>query len=239
MIIQGEQGDKFYLIESGTVEVWVRDDEGNETKVAELERGDYFGERALLSDIPRTATCRAKTSVRVLSLGKEDFDDLVARRFELAENLDEAMVRAELLSAMPLFTEINPSHVKIIASKLTAESHPPGAVIIRQGDIGDKFYLIESGTVSVRRPGEDTGEETVVARLGQGEYFGEIALLMNVPRTASVVAETDVKLLSLDSGSFEQMVKEHLQSSRGLEQVSSRRLIQLRRTESVGYRDVF
>ena len=76
-----------------------------------------------------------------------------------------------------------------------------------------------------------------MARLGQGEYLGEIALLMNIPRTASVVAEADVKLLSLDSGSFEQMVEEHLQSSRGLEQVSSRRLIQLRRTESVGYRD--
>ena len=237
IIIQGEPGDKFYLIESGTVEVWVRDDEDNETRVAELERGDYFGERALHSDIPRTATCRSKTSVRVLSLGKEDFDDLVARRFELTENLDEAMYRAELLSAMPLFAEVSPSHVKIIASKLEAGSHPGGTTIIRQGDIGDKFYLIESGTVSVRRHGEGTQEETVVGSLSQGEYFGEIALLMNVPRTASVVAETAVKLLSLDTVSFDEMVKEHLQSGHSLEQVSSRRLIQLRRTESVGYRE--
>ena len=76
----------------------------------------------------------------------------------------------------------------------------------------------------------------MVGRLGPGEYFGEIALLMDVPRTASVVAEADVELLSLDAASFDEMVSDYLQSSRNLEQVSSRRMIQLRRSESLGYR---
>ena len=237
IIEQGEPGTKFYLIESGTVEVWVRQDDGTETQVAELGRGDYFGERALLTDEPRAATCRCKTGVKVLSLEKEDFKELVAKSFQMGADLDEAMDRAELLATMPLFSELNSSQVKKVASKLMAESHPAGSLIIRQGDIGDRFHVVKSGTVEVRRRAEGTEEETRVGQLGRGEYFGEIALLMKVPRTASVIAQTDVELLSLDDVSFEEMVKDYLQSSTGLEQASSRRMIQLRRAEGVGYRE--
>ena len=236
IVTQGEPGTSFYLIESGTVDVWVRDGDGNETLEVELGRGDYFGERALLSDVPRTATCRCGTAVQVLALERDDFDVLVARRFKVAEALDEAIQRAELLMGMPLFSEVKAPQVKKLTAKLNAESFPVGTHIIQQDDSGDKFYLVKSGTVEIRRHAEGAEEEAVVGRLGPGEYFGEIALLMDVPRTASVVAETDVELLSLDAVSFDEMVRDYLQSSRSLEQVSSRRLIQLRRSESLGSR---
>ena len=162
----------------------------------------------------------------------------MARRFGVAEDLDEAMERADVLTGMPLFSEVRAPQVKVIASKLMAESHPAGSTIVRQGDLGDKFYVIKAGTVEVRRLPEGAEAETTVGRLGRGEYFGEIALLMNVPRTASVIADTDVELLSLDTNSFEEVVRNYLQGSRGLEQSSSRRLIQMRRSESVGYREL-
>ena len=167
----------------------------------------------------------------------------MATHFKVAEGLDDAMERVDLLMAMPLFSEVGASQVKMVASRLVAESHPAGATIINQGDIADKFYVIRSGTLEVRRRAEGTphdggaGAETTVARLGQAEYVGEIALLMNVPRTASVTAETDVELLSLDTASFEEMVRDYLQSSHRLEQASSRRMIQLRRTDTIGYRE--
>ena len=154
----------------------------------------------------------------------------------MVEDLDEAIQRAELLMAMPLFSEVTSPQIKIVASKLMGESYPAGTTIIRQGEVGDKFYVVKSGTVEVRRRVEGTEEESTVGRLGQGEYFGEIALLMKSPRTASVIAETDVELLSLDTASFEEMMRDYLQSSRGLEQVSSRRMTQLRRAETLGYR---
>ena len=94
-----------------------------------------------------------------------------------------------------------------MASKLTAESYPADSVIIQQGDIGDRFYVVKSGTVEVRRRPEGAEEETRIGQPSRGEYFGEIALLMKVPRTASVIAETDIELLSLDDVSFEEMVK--------------------------------
>ena len=236
IVKQGEPGSKFYLIESGTVEVWVRGADGAEILVAQLERGDYFGERALLADIPRAATCRSKTRVQVLSLDKEDFDELVAKQFQVGADLGEAMERAELLGAMPLFAEVSPAQVKALAAKLTPESYPAGTPITRQGDEGDKFYLVKSGTVQVLRRFDGADEPVLVGRIGAGEYFGEIALLMNVPRTADVVAETPIELLSLDAASFDEMVGDYLQSRHGLEQASSRRIIQLRRAESLGYR---
>ena len=236
IIVQGEPGNKFYLVESGTVEVWVKQEDGAETMEATLGRGDYFGERALLNDAPRAATCRCKTRVRVLSLDREEFELLVSRRFQIKAELDEVMERAELLMAMPLFSEVGAPQMKILASALVSESHGAGKTVIRQGDQGDSFYVVKSGAVEVRRRAEGTDEESTVGHLGEGEYFGEIALLMNVPRTASVTAVSDVELLSLDRASFEEMVRDHLQSSRSLEQVSSRRLIQLRRAETLGHR---
>ena len=236
VVTQGEAGTTFYLIESGTVEVWVRAEDGSETMEVELGKGDYFGERALLADAPRAATCRCSTEVQVLALDRDDFDLLVARRFGVAEALNEAIQRAELLMGMPLFSEVRAPQVKLLAAKLNSESFSAGTGIIRQGDSGDKFYLVKSGTVEIRRHAEGAEEESVVGRLGPGEYFGEIALLMDVPRTASVTAQTDVELLSLDAASFDEMVSDYLQSSRSLEQVSTRRMIQLRRSESLGYR---
>ena len=214
----------------------MRHEDGTETMEVELGRGDYFGERALLSDAPRAATCRCKTRVKVLALDKEDFDTLVAGRFRVAEDLDEAMERAELLRGMPLFSEVSTPQVQTLASMLIPESHPIGATIIRQGDPGDRFYLVKSGTVEISRHVEGAEEESTVGRLGPGEYFGEIALLMNVPRTATVMAATAVELLSLERDPFEEMVKDYLQGSHGLEQVGSRRMIQLRRADSLGYR---
>ena len=235
IVRQRQPGSTFYVIESGTVEVWLRHQDGTETLEVELGRGDYFGERSLLSNAPRAATCRCRSRVRALSLDKGDFDRLVAVRFQVAANLDEAAERTGLLATMPLFVEVTPTQVKVLASRMVSESLPAGSPIIRQGDLGEKFYVVKAGAVRVSR-GVEGQDEVIVGRLGRGEYFGEIALLMKVPRTATVTAETDVELLSLDASSFEGMVRDYLQSSQGLQQASSRRMIQLRKTVSMAYR---
>ena len=227
IIRQGERGDRFYIIKRGHVEVTIRDERGVSEVVNQLARGDYFGELALLRDAPRSATCRATLPTEVLSLTRQDFDRLVKARFALREKVDRSIARADLLRRIPLFAELDSLQIQLIAAQLREEAYEPGSVIIRQGEIGETFYVIESGRVQVSVAQD--GEERVIAERGPGEYVGEIALLLKVPRTATVEALTPTRLLALHKDDFDQLVVKHLYVSRGLERETSRRMIDLRR----------
>ena len=82
----------------------------------------------------------------------------------------------------------------------------PGTVIFRQGDPGEKFYVIRTGRVRVLR--EDASMETEISVLQAGEYFGEMALFMNEPRSATVAALEETHLLVLSKGQFQSILKD-------------------------------
>jgi len=205
----------------------MRDERGVSEVVNQLDRGDYFGELALLQDAPRNATCRATLPTAVLSLSRQDFDHLVKARFTLREKVDRSIARADLLRRMPLLAELDALQIQLIAAQLREETYEPGAVIMRQGEVGETFYVIESGRVQVSVAQD--GQEKVVAERGPGEYIGEIALLLEVPRTATARALTPTRMLTLHKADFDRLVAEHLYVSRGLELETSRRMIDLRR----------
>jgi len=227
IIRQGERGDRFYIIKRGHVEVTQRDERGVSEVVNQLDRGDYFGELALLRDAPRNATCRATVPTEVLSLSRQDFDCLVKARFTLREKVDRSIARSDLLRRMPLFAELDALQIQLIAAQLREETYEPGSIIIHQGEIGETFYVIESGRVQVSVTRDD--EERVIAERGPGEYVGEIALLLRMPRTATVRALTATRMLTLHKDDFDRLVVKHLYGSRGLERETSRRMIDLRR----------
>ena len=94
-----------------------------------------------------------------------------------------------------------------LAVVVTAERHAPGTVLCQHGEPGDKFYAIEFGNVLVQTRVGD--KEVVVARLSDGDVFGERALVETLPRTANVIAETAVDLLALHRGDYRQLVQKH------------------------------
>lgn len=100
-----------------------------------------------------------------------------------------------LLGAHPIFAPLPAPTLEQLAGRLTAVSVAAGDEIIRRGDLGDNFYLVETGEVEAQL-------DDRVVLLAAGEGFGEIALLRDVPRTATVVARTDAKLLALDRDDF-------------------------------------
>ena len=102
----------------------------------------------------------------------------------------------ELLRGNAIFAPLPASTLEQLADRMTEVRAQAGAQIVRQGEPGDLFYVIEAGTVEVAVDGQPAHE------LGRGESFGEIALLRNVPRTATVTARTDVVLYALDRGTF-------------------------------------
>jgi putative peptide zinc metalloprotease protein len=230
IIRQGERGDRFYIIRQGHVEVSQRDERGVSRVVNQLERGDYFGELALLRDAPRNATCRATVPTEVLSLGRSDFDHLVRARFSLRDKVDRSISLSHMLRRMPLFAELDGQQIQHVVARLQEEVYDAGELIIREGEIGETFYVIESGRVQVFSVTD--GREQVIAERGPGEYVGEIALLLRIPRTAAVRTLLPTRVWTLHREEFDQLVAEHLYVSKGLERETSRRLIDLRQAAS-------
>ncbi|MBN1873522.1 MAG: cyclic nucleotide-binding domain-containing protein [Anaerolineae bacterium] len=232
IVRQGERGDRFYIIVWGLVEVEVRNEHGVSEVIDQLDRGDYFGELALLRDASRNATCRTVMPTDVLSLSRRDFDQLVKAHFDMRDKVDHSITWASLLRQMPLFAELSGRQIRSITAQLREQVYAAGAILIRQGEIGDAFYVIASGRLQVFVARD--GVEQVVAELGPGEYVGEIALLLQVPRTATVKALVPTRVLALHKDDFDRLIAEQLYVSRGLERQTSRRMIDLRRVASTG-----
>jgi putative ABC transport system ATP-binding protein len=114
--------------------------------------------------------------------------------------VEESMVICEFLAKVPVFAATSPAALTEISQRMSKERFPAGSIIIRQGDEGDKFYVIVDGAVALT---QRRGDETVsLPPLGVGSFFGEAALLTGQPRAATLTAETDVTLYSLVKAEF-------------------------------------
>jgi MFS family permease len=124
----------------------------------------------------------------------------------------------DLLERIPIFQPLPAPSLERLASQLDPVSAAAGTEVVRQGDPGDRFFVVESGKLRVTVDGTATGE------LGPGDSFGEIALLRDVPRTATVTAETDSELLALGREEFLDAVTGHPPSARAADAVVGARL---------------
>lgn len=117
-----------------------------------------------------------------------------------------AMTKKEkvaLLRKVPMFAEMSPRTLGLIADKVTEIEFPAGRYIVRQGQVGTGCYLIVSGRVRVERSGE------ALNRLGPGDFFGELSLLDQMPRIAHVITEEPTVCLGLASWDFTRLLERH------------------------------
>jgi MFS family permease len=117
----------------------------------------------------------------------------------------------ELLRSLDLFAPLQPQALEDVAWRLVPVSAKRGEVVIREGDPGDRFYVVEDGEVAVSQGGRP------LSTLGPGTYFGEIALLHDVPRVATVTAVTHASFLALERGEFLEALMSHPQSHDAIE----------------------
>jgi len=112
---------------------------------------------------------------------------------------------------------------------MTLEKVPDGTAVVRQGEVGDRLYIVKEGEAEVVARGED-GEETEVAMLSKNDYFGEIALLRDVPRTATVRARGPVELYALGRQHFQNLLGRSERLKRAMTGTSDARYVETQNT---------
>jgi putative ABC transport system ATP-binding protein len=117
----------------------------------------------------------------------------------------ESSLVCEFLMQCPIFARLTPRTLTEVADEMIPEKHPAATTIVRQGDPGDKFYVVKSGTVDVI-VGDGASRRTV-ATLGKGDFFGEAALLTGEPRNATVVAKEDLEVYTLGKEQFQSVIQ--------------------------------
>jgi len=121
---------------------------------------------------------------------------LLGRFRKIDDHAEPAPELLSLFSNISLFAPLPPTTLEKISARCSVVEVPPGNVIINEGDHGDRFYAILEGQVEVHRG------EAVQCRFGPGDHFGEIALLRDINRTATVVSVSDVRLATLGMTEF-------------------------------------
>ncbi|GAB5591536.1 hypothetical protein Unana1_06436 [Umbelopsis nana] len=200
IIEQGGVGDYFYVVESGTFDCFISKDGEPPIKVISYEAGGSFGELALMYNAPRAATISATSNAVLWALDRVTFRRILMENTSRKRRMYEAF-----LEEVPLLRSLKPYERHKIADALESVYYEDQDIIVREGDVGDSFYIIESGEARVFRTGAD-GQQQEVNYLIRGGYFGELALLNDAPRIATVRANGRLKCATLGKKAFTRLL---------------------------------
>ncbi len=191
VIKQGDEGDFFYVVEKGTVDYLV-----NGKVVNTSSDGSSFGELALMYNSPRAATVVTKTECILWALDRMTF-----RRILLEGTAKRRSLYENFLKEVPVLQSLSSYERSKLADALTTQTYNAGENIVTEGEPGENFYFIENGSAEVVKEGQG-----VVANLEKGDYFGELTLLYDSPRQATVRATTPLKAVSLNKNGFQRLL---------------------------------
>merc|ERR1712093_78812 len=205
VITQGDEGDYFYVIEQGSFDIYINSSgalqpgpDGMGNKVTTIGPGGSFGELALMYNAPRAATVVSSSKGGLLWA----LDRLTFRRILMDNAFQKRKMYEGFLEEVPLLASLKPYERSKIADALETVKYGAGDKIITEGEPGDAFYLLESGEAAAFKQGIDNP----VKEYHRGDFFGELALLNDKPRAATVVAKTPVKVAKLGRDGFKRLL---------------------------------
>jgi CRP-like cAMP-binding protein len=221
---RGSRGNAFYVICEGSVRVFR--DEGKDLAV--LGSGAFFGEMALLSGAPRMATVESTSDETLLLEVPAPVLAGLSRRYPQVARALKKFCRDRLLtnvmSTSALFQPFGRKDRRILVERFRARDVKRNDVIVREGEPAEGLYVVLSGEVEASKGGQ------VLSRLREGEFFGEISLLLKTPATATVMATRRTSLLRLPREDFDSLILTHPQVLELVSRLSEQRL---RRTEAL------
>ncbi|KAI9861594.1 MAG: hypothetical protein M1813_005204 [Trichoglossum hirsutum] len=205
IITQGDVGDYFYVVEKGSFDIHVNPSgsfqpgpNGMGNKVTTIGPGGSFGELALMYNAPRAATVISTEPGSCLWA----LDRVTFRRILMENTFQRRKMYESFLGEVPLLSSLDLYERSKIADALETKSFAPSTTIINEGDPGEAFFIMESGEADCFK----RGKTAPIASYKKGDYFGELALLNDAPRAASVIARTDVKVATLGKDGFQRLL---------------------------------
>ncbi len=220
IIQQGEVGKDLFILLSGSLLVErVVNEEKRET-MSTLKPTSVFGEMAIVEENQRSADVHARESSTVLKIPIQALK-AAARESQYIRELEafrNAIVINQFFTSAPLFRELGEETAHELMTRSTLRYQAPGDIIVRQGDIGRSFYMIVRGEVRIVIDGHE------IKRLRQGAFFGEISLIADIPRTASVYATAPTMVLELAASNFWEILCQNIELALFVEAVAEARI---------------
>ncbi|MDH5637630.1 MAG: cyclic nucleotide-binding domain-containing protein [Nitrospinota bacterium] len=250
IIREGEYEMVCFVILSGAFNVFVTDTETQERRrVRVLGPGELLGEMSVLSGTPRHAEVTCGEDAYLLRLEKDEFLSFLDAAPVAKERLDSEYRRRALTSALKsldVFSVIEGPTIESLAAKVELIVRQKGEVIFSPGEMADAIYLIRDGFIQLSRESMDTEseffdsrfdkvsfnpqagprmKEYVLAYLGQGAYFGEVALFDNRPRVATSTALTRTELVKINKVDFDKLLLSYPEVRAELQEVAASRYL--------------
>lgn len=204
----GEQMNAFYIIVSGQARRIKELPDGNEMNLSLLQKGEHFGESALLNNETTDITIRASTELQVLKLSKEGFILMLETRPDLSIYMNQYMASDAMrifLKGSTIFSNIEYQVLRSLLDKITVCEYTAGASVVTEGEPGDAFYILRSGQAEVVKECQGV----VLNKLQAGDFFGELALLKGEPRKATVRTTEKSTLFRLSKEDFDHLISEY------------------------------
>lgn len=185
---------------------------GSEHETDPDDEDDY------VDDLPEKMQNKIKDKKPRCSVSSEAFGDynkkgdFTAPSYEKSEEVYNK-IKTRLGQAF-MFQALSPDELEIVIGAMQGVKRQPGDVVIKEGDDGDNLYVVESGTLKCTKVFSGNTEPTFLKNYQPGEAFGELALLYNAPRAATITADSECELWSLDRQTFTYIVKDSAQKKR-------------------------
>ena len=194
---EGDSGDSIFIVVSGELDIKGNAKDGSIISIDSLKEGDFFGEFGFFAKPVRKTTVATLTPVELLELKKSDMDEIIKKHPRVSKVMFEfykERVADRYMALSKAFRPMSPHDRKEVLKRVTLKQFGENQNIITEGEKGDTMYLIKTGEVYIWKS-DGKGGETHITDLKDGDFFGEIALATNKPRTASVTAHTDVEVI--------------------------------------------
>ncbi len=225
IIQEGQPGDSFFILAEGQVEVTRRMGERS-ASLARLPAGSVFGEMALISRAPRTATVTALDDCDLLELKRASLEDQAHKLASVTQALRDfthERFLSNLTATSAIFKPFPRSIRTEIVKKFKDFPVDPGDELIAEGEEGQGLFLVLKGHIEVSKKDTD-GDKMVLATLKEGDVFGEISLIQASPTTATCVAKTRGELLFLPKKDFVSTVARHPELKEELSKLTADRI---------------